>query len=361
MIIHRAFIREVLQTSSAVLAVLMSIFLVVRVIDVLREAAEGDIPLNGVFILLLLHIVESMDIIIPLVLFISVLLVFARWIRDNELIVVNACGIGMSSFLKPLAVLFLIVGSLAAALSFYLRPLAIQVTRTIEYEFRQRSDVAGIVPGVFTETRNGNGVYFVEGYDEETDQFQDVFVYSAEDDSEGLVVANVAFKTVDERTNDDFLVLKEGSRYEGSPGSSEYAIIDFETYAIRLKQRAKSGLRLPVKAYPTARLIGSKHRAAIGELNWRLAKVVGIPILLLYAVAFSSITYRRSRFPSMVGALLIYFAYSNTLGFAFALIRRGELSPHFGLWLVHGAFLALALFFFYRRSYNKRLIPGLPA
>lgn len=361
MIIRRAFVREVLQTSSAVLAILMSIFLVVRVVDILREAAEGDIPLNGVFILLLLHIVESMDIIIPLVLFISVLLVFSRWIRDNELIVLNACGMSMAGFLRPLALLVLIVCSLAATLSFYLRPLAIQVTRTIEYEFRQRSDVAGIVPGVFTETRNGNGVYFVEGYDEEKDQFEDVFVYNAEEEKEGVVVANVAFKTVDERTNDDFLVLKNGSRYEGSPGSTEYAVIDFETYAIRLRQRAKSALRLPVKAYPTRRLISSKHRAAIGELNWRITKVVGIPILLLFALSFTSITYRRNRFPSMVGALLVYFTYSNLLGFAFALIRRGQLNPYYGLWLVHGAFLALALFFLYRRVRNKRLIPGLLA
>ena len=39
MIIHRAFTREVLQTCAAVTTILLSIFLVVRVVGFLRQAA----------------------------------------------------------------------------------------------------------------------------------------------------------------------------------------------------------------------------------------------------------------------------------------------------------------------------------
>ena len=86
-----------------------------------------------------------------------------------------------------------------------------------------------------------------------------------------------------------------------------------------------------------------------------------LPVLMLFALAFSSIRYRKARFPGMMVALLVYFIYSNALGFAFALIRRDALNPNFGLWIVHGVFFGLALFFFHRRDQNKRLLPWLAA
>ena len=100
MIIHRAFIREVLQTCAAVTAILFSIFIVTRLVTYLSRAAEGDIPVDSVFILLMLKMMTYLDIIVPLVVYISILLVMGRWIRDNELTVISACGIGMRQFHK---------------------------------------------------------------------------------------------------------------------------------------------------------------------------------------------------------------------------------------------------------------------
>ena len=84
-----------------------------------------------------------------------------------------------------------------------------------------------------------------------------------------------------------------------------------------------------------------------------------LPVLMIFALAFSSIRYRKARFPGLMAALLVYFIYSNFLGFAVALIRKGSLNPHFGLWFIHAIFLGIALYFFHRRNQNKRLLPGL--
>jgi len=359
MIFHRAFIREVLQTSSAVIAILFSIFLVTRVVDFLRQAAEGDIPINSVFLLVLLKMVTYLDILVPLVLYISMLLVMGRWIRDNELTVISACGIGMRQFVRPVMILFLVVGSMVALFSMYLSPLSAEISHGKEYEYRNRTDVTGILPGVFTETKDGTGVYFVERYDSESDTFRDIFVYNGNEQEEGVVVANVGFKTVDEASNDDFLILKDGTQYRGAAGATEYGVLDFQTYALRLKQRAFADFSLPVKAMSTRQLLQEDHRTALGELHWRLSKVAMLPVLMLFALAFSSIRYRKARFPGMMAALLVYFIYSNMLGFAVALIRKGTLNPNIGLWIVHAIFLGLALYFFYRRDQNKRLLPWL--
>ena len=365
MIIHRAFIREVLQTCAAVTAILFSIFLAARLVGFLSQAAHGDIAINSVFLLLILKMLGYLDIIVPLVIYISILLVTGRWIRDNELTVISACGIGMKQFIRPIMILFAIVGAMVAAFSLYISPLSAEVFQSIQHEYRNRSAASGIVPGVFTEIRGRAGVYFVETYDRATDVFQEIFVYRAGDKEnsateDSVVLAASGYKTVDRKTGDHFLILKNGSKYRGRAGAPEYAVVNFETYAVRLKQRAVAAPSLPVKAKPTLKLLGDRNKAAIGELHWRLSKIIMLPILMLFALSFSSITYRKNRFPGMSTALLVYFAYSNVLGLVVALIRRGLVHPHFSLWMVHLAFGCLAVYFFRRRCDNLRLIPGLP-
>ncbi len=360
MIISRAFIREVLQTTAAVTIILFSVFLVIRLVGFLGAAAEGDIAMDSIFLLLLLKMISYLDVIIPLVAYISIILVMGRWIRDNELTVISACGIGMTLFLRPLFILCLVLSTLLGTLSLYLSPLSAEIGIGIEHLYRTRSDVTGIIPGKFTETRGGQGVYFVESHDRRSDTFSDIFVYSAgKDDS--VVTASTGFKEVDESTGNEFLVLRNGSQYQGNPGESSYRVTDFNTYAIRLDSHSARGPALPAKARPTARLLAEGHAHAVSELHWRFSKILVLPVLLLFALCFSSITYRKGRFPNMLPALLVYFCYTNLLGVALALMRREAVPVQAPLWTVHAIFLLLALYMFRRRVLNLRLLPGLPA
>lgn len=358
MIIHRTFVREVLQTVGAVMAILVSIFMAVRVVNILRAAVEGDAPLESVFTLLVLKLITNFNIIIPLVMFVSIILVQNRWSRDNETIVIKACGVSAATFLKPATILVLIVGLITATFSLYLGPLAAQIVRTIEGDFRNRSDIAGIVPGVFTETRSGRGVYFVEGINEKTNQYKDVFVYSG-GAKEGVVVANNGFKTLDQDTQDEFLILKDGTRYEGVPGESEYGVMNFETYALRIKQNTDTRYAYPVNSFPTMKLVGAKHKRSISELHWRIAHVLAIPIMTLMALSFATINYRQSRMPGMLTAIITYFAYINLLGAAVSMVRRGAIDAHWGLYFVHIAFALLAIYRFYRKTLDLPLLPGM--
>lgn len=355
MIIHRAFVREVLQMVGAVMAILVSIFMAVRVVKILRDAVEGDVPLDSIFTLLALKLISNFNIIIPLVLFVSFLLVQNRWARDFETIIIKACGVSSFTFVKPAIILVVIVGFFTAVFSLYLGPLASNIARSIEQDFRNRSDIAGVLPGVFSETRNGQGVYFVEKFDAKTKQYQDVFVYDG-GVKEGVVVASYGFKTLDEETQNEFLVLKDGSRYEGTPGESEYAVTDFSTYALRIKQNKNTKYALPLKSHATKYLLSNKHRSAIGELHWRIAHVLAIPIMVLMALSFTINSYRQSRLPNMLLALLVYFAYLNMLGVAVSMIRRGVLDPHWGLYIVHIIFAIWAIYRFTRTVLDKPLI-----
>lgn len=359
MIIDRALIREVLHTCGAVTIVMLGIFLVGRLVGFLREAARGVIPVDSVLVMLFLKLVTYMDVILPLMLYIAVLMVLGRWNRDNEMTVIAACGIGLTHFLKPMAIVASLAVALVAGFSMYLSPLSVRVAKSLEQEFKSRSEISGVIPGVFMDTRRGDGVYFVEEYDEQADQYRNVFAYNTSFNKEGVVVAQTAFQQQDELTGDRFLVLKNGTRYEGNPGEPDYRIVEFETYTLRIAESAPPAPAIPINGHYTTTLFTADHPALKTELQWRLAKPITVPILVLFALAFSYVDARRSRLPSILLACLTYFIYTNLMAFAVGWMNNGRLAPELGLWWVHGLFLVVAMYLFRRRSRNEPVIPSL--
>lgn len=350
-------VTEVLRTSGAVTMVIFSIFLVMRALGFLQQAARGELPVDSVLILLALKLIAYFDIILPLMLYIAILMVIGRWCRDNEMAVLSACGVSLFNFVKPLMVLVLIMGALVAAFSFYLTPKANMMGWNLEMEYRNQDELSGVIPGVFMETRQGQGVYFVEEYDKQAGRYENVFVYKSSFGKEGVVVSKYAFQRIDELTGDKFLVLTNGTRYEGQPGEPDYRIVDFETYALRIEPRERPSTRGPVKARPTTVVATDSHPALVSEWHWRIAKVVIVPILGLFALTFSFVPPRQNRVAGMIIAFFVYFLYTNTLGFGVAMISKDKLSPEVGLWGIHLAFFLLAVVLFYRRARNLPLVP----
>ena len=78
---------------------------------------------------------------------------------------------------------------------------------------------------------------------------------------------------------DRFLVLLNGRRYEGAPGTTEYKISEFERYAMRIDARETKAAIPSAKALPTIELLRNPNPVYRGELAWR----VGLPLSALVA------------------------------------------------------------------------------
>lgn len=357
MIIHKSFVTEVLRTALAVTFVIISIFLVMRVMGFLSQAAEGIIPVSGVLSLVVLKMVSYLDVMVPLMFYIALIMVLNRWYSDHEMAVLASSGVGIFNFLNPLGFLVIMVGGLVTFFSFYLTPLSLAQGYNLEREYKQSSEVSGVVTGRFVEAKDGNGVYFVEDYNRETGNYENVFVYRASFDREGVVVAKTAYRTEDEKTQDQFLVLVNGSRYEGNPGSPDYRVVDFEKYALRIEPKSQTKLNLPVRARANSELKVSQDPILRSEWYWRLAKIFILPVLAIFALALSHVDSRRGKSTGMVLAFLVYLTYTNMLAYAVTLIKNENVSSGAPIWLVHGFYFGLACYCLYRRNYNLPLIP----
>lgn len=357
MIINKAFVSEVLRTALAVTFVIISIFLVMRVMGFLSQAAEGLIPVGGVLTLVMLKMVSYLDVILPLMFYIALIMVLNRWYSDQEMAVLASSGLGITHFLKPLGSLVFVLTLVVAFFSFYLTPLSLAQGYRMEQQFRQSSEVSGVITGKFVEAKDGNGVYFVESYNRQSGHYENVFVYRASFDREGVVVARNAYRTEDEATEDQFLVLVNGSRYEGNPGSPDYRVVDFEKYALRIEPKNQRKLYLPIRAKPNNELRTSDKPKLRSEWYWRIAKIFTLPVLALFALALSHVDSRRGKSTGMILAFLVYLTYTNLLGYTVALVKKGDVMTGWPIWLVHSAYFMLSIYCLYRRNYNLPLIP----
>lgn len=361
MLIHRSLITETLRTFAGTTLILLSVFLATRLTGFLRQAADGDIPAASVWLLLLLKTITYLDILAPLALYIATLIVLGRWSREHELTALAACGVGIHRLLRPTLTLALIIGIFTATCSLYLSPLAAHATRATLLTLRANADLTAIPPGTFIHTTDRQRVYFATARDPTTATLHDLFIYDTTAPTPRIVTASTGQHLTDPTTATATLVLRDGHTYRAQAGTATYDTLAFATYRLHLPPPTpRTAAALPLKAMPTRTLLQTHHAAAIGETHWRLAKIVMLPVLMLFALAFSSITPRRQRFPALLAALLLYFTYANTLTLGLALIRRNLAHPHLTLWAIHLLFLALALTLLHRRHHNQPLLPGLP-
>lgn len=357
MIINRSFITEVLRTALAVTFVIICIFLVSRAMGFLSQAAEGIIPVEAVASLVGLKLITYLDVLLPLLFYIALIMVLNRWYADQEIAVLASAGIGITHFLKPLGLLCIVLTGVVAFFSFYLTPLSAASAHALEAEYRQSNEVSGVITGRFTEVKGGDGVYFVEDYNRETGNYENVFAYLASFEREGVVVSQKAYRTEDEKTQDQFLVLVNGSRYEGNPGSPDYRVIDFETYALRIEPKTRKKLSYPIKALSNSELKNSDDPRKLSEWYWRVAKVFTLPVLALFALALSHVDSRRGKSTGLIMAFLVFLTYSQLLAYTVTFVKKGQVSDGTVIWIVHILYFALACYFLYRRNFNLTMFP----
>ncbi|MFL6646620.1 MAG: LPS export ABC transporter permease LptF [Sulfurifustaceae bacterium] len=358
MIIHRAFYRESLQSTVAIVAILVVVFVLFGMTAALGRTVQGEYAQSIVVRLLAWQTVRRVDLLLPLGFYLGVLLTFSRWYRDSEMTVLAACGIGLPQLLRPVLVLAVLVSLVVAGTAFYLTPLSGRAIELVKAEGGQRPELAGITPGAFTDMAAGGRILYAEDVLPDG-RMEQVFLNNPATDRPRVVLAAEARPFVDARTGDRFVALMNGWAYEGVPGQADYRVVHFDTYSVRIEQRPFVPPPTGIEGLPTAMLLALEGREASAEWQWRLSKPVLVLVLALYAMVLSYTDARRGRLANLFAAILVYFIYSNILGFAQTLIKRGQVSGVVGLWWVHGLMAAVALFLLYQRARNRPLVPRL--
>ena len=358
MIVHRAFYREASQTTAAIVVVLVVVLVLFGLTATLGRTVRGDVAENIILRLITWQTLRRVDLLLPLAFYLGVLLTFSRWYRDNEMTVLAACGVSLAQLLRPVLVLAVVVAVLAGAASFYLAPLATRTVETLRAEGSQRPELAGIMPGVFSESAAGGRILYAEQV-APNGEMRRIFLHNPGGGAPRTIFASSGFPFLDTKTGQRYVALQDGWAYQGTPGQANYRMVRFETYTVRLDPRPIVAPPTSMEGLPTAELFGAAGTEAAAERQWRLSKLLLVFVLAFYALVLAYTDARRGRLVNLFVAILVYFIYSNLLGLGQTWLKRGQLPAELGLWWVHAAMLAIALVLLYRRSRNRPLLPRL--
>lgn len=348
MIFRRAARREFANSAAGVFVALFSILLSTQLIRLLGQAAGGKLPSDAVVALLGFSALNYLPILLCLTVFISVLLSLSRSYRDSEMVVWFSAGLPLTAWVRPVLRFALPIVLVIAALSMFVSPWA--QSQSVQYRQRldARNDVSQVSAGSFRESTGAERVFFVESVSEDATRVKNIFVSSLQNGRVGVMVA--AFGRTEIAPNGDkFLVLERGRRYEGTPGSPDYRVMEFERYAIRIEAREARGLESSAKFLPFADLMRDPSDANKAEILWR----VGIPLaaltLALLAVPLSFVNPRAGRTNNLVFAIFAFMAYTNLISLCQAWVSQGRLRFEIGVWLVHVVMFVVVVLLFYRR------------
>ena len=104
------------------------------------------------------------------------------------------------------------------------------------------------------------------------------------------------------------------------------------------------------RSTPTSKLIGSKNKSYIAELQWRFATPISAPILVLLAIPLSWALPRAGRYGRLVPGFILFMIYHNGLEVSKRWVAEDVIPPEIGLWWVHALMLLLALILNLRAS-----------
>lgn len=349
MIILRYLSKDILISTFAVSLVLLLIILSGRFVGLLADAAAGKYAVDVLFTMIGYRMPGFLQIILPLGFYIAVLLAYGRLYVESEMVVLFACGISQRQLLGFTLLPAVFIALLVAVFSFWLAPVGAQQTARVLDEQRNRSEFETLTPGRFQALGQGQTTVYVNEIANKRKRLNDVFIAREGSDKTQLMVAvaNYGEQLQHPEYDQRYLMLHEGDRYEGVPGSTEFRVTHFSSYGQYMPPAEVIGdYTRETDAKSTAELLSSSDLGLQTAFQWRLSMPILALIGALLAVPLSRSNPRQGRFLKMLPALLLYIFYFTFLGNVRSAMENGKWPLFPGLWAVHGVFALVAVLLF---------------
>jgi len=350
-IITRYLTTEISKSSAATLLILFIILMSNTLGRILSDIADGDIPQQALWPVLLSQSVNVFSLLLPIGFFFGIVFAFGRLYKDHEMVVMNACGMGYSHFYKPVFLILVPVFLLSAYSSIWLNAQTQRIAQNIVDREKNVQEFAQVKPGQFNQSKNGEHVFFMQSLSEDKRQLNNIIISQTNRQGMVLETAKSGRHKTDEISGNLFLVVGPGERYEGQTGQKDYKIIEFEQHGILIEKKSRgSRQQILEKEKPPLMLWRSSRLADRVELHWRISIPMILVVLALLAVPLSYIAPRQGRYGKVGIALVVYIVYFNLMVYTRAQLEADSLPLAINFWWVHMLFIFLTIGLLIKRN-----------
>jgi lipopolysaccharide export system permease protein len=347
---QRELRREFMSSGMLIFTVLLSIVVLSQLIKLMTEAVSGALPVDGILALLGFSALGYMPILLSLSLFLSILMALTRCYQDSEMVTWFSSGVGLTRWMRPVLWYAAPVVGLIALLSLVLSPWALSQADEYRRRLDSRDDVTAAQPGMFRESKQADRVYFLEDVDVHNKRVGNVFVQNVQHGRTSAMMAREGFQET-APNGDRFLVLLNGTRYEGTPGQGDFRMVEFDRYAVRIETSEPKARFILPKSFPLNELLSNPTLANKAELEWRLGLPLSALVLSLLAIPLSFVNPRAGRSFNLISAVLVYMLYNNMISVTNSWVMQGKMAPILDMVALHLTMLVVvALMFTWRLS-----------
>ncbi len=328
---------DLLKTLLAVWSVIVVIIVSRQFIRVLDKAVEGQVSNQTLLTVLGLKTIIASAAFLPAALFMAVLMVLGRMYRDQEMSAVSSAGGGAGTVYRAIFLLIFPLTVLSAGLSFYVSPWAEAMMDRIMHQDKESADIRGIAAGKFSEYSQGDLVFYVEKIDSDK-KMHKVFVQHRQGGR--LAIINAEAGRMEDLPDGRYVILENGERIQGQPGSVNFIIEQFAEYAVRVEAK-ESAVKFGKESVASNTLMASGQIADIAELQRRFSIPMGIMLLSFIAVPLAQMSPRSGVYGNMLVGFLIYFSYGNLIRVSQSWVMTQTISASLGVIAVNTLLLAI--------------------
>ena len=326
----------------------------------LNEAATGTLTKDILFLIMAYRLPGFLELIVPISFFLAIMLAYGRLYVDSEMVILECCGMSPSRLIVMTLQLSTLVMIVTAAISLWLKPTCEEKVETLFAAQRDLTEIDMLGPGRFQTLRSGERVTYAEEIDDEGN-LTEVFINEYKDGSKLGVKDVITLQAANGATRVDasgtrFLVLKDGTRYSGKPGSKNYQVIEYEEYGQFIEKEQSAARNRRRSAIATLDLIEDQTPRNLSELHWRISVILMIPIIAVMAIPLSKVNPRQGRFTRLVPGMTLCFLYVVMLSAARSAMEKGQVPAVLGLWWVHGIYLTIIVCLYNLHWFQRRFV-----
>lgn len=327
----------------AVLTVLVLLFAGYSLAEILSNAVSGLLPVGVVAELTGLKALISLEVLIPISLFIAVVVGFGRMQADSEITAMISLGIGPRQFLKPVMGLAFGLAICVAGLSLFARPWAYEKAHEISWRAAGTLNVNAMEAGTFYASHDGSQVIFLGQRAGLGTPAHRVFVARRDGDQIEIISA-----------------ARANPAAKGPNGQRSVELMNVHMYRFDknhpLRDQSLQVMQLTVDpdnpvtdapsysavAASTAHLMKSDEPYNVSERQWRFSTGISTLLLAILGAVISRSQPRQGRYVRFGPAILAYSLYYLACTAARTWVAHGNVGTFPGLWWAP-ALLALTI------------------
>lgn len=345
MIIHRYLVREIRRPLVAVLGILIALFAGFSTATLLSDAVNGLLPTEAIAQLIGLKLLISLEVLIPISLYISVVLAFGKLYGDSEFTAMYALHVTPGLVLRSVLKLSLILAAVVMLLSLFVRPWAYEKSHDISRRAQASLNVDSMEAGTFYISQHGNRVIFFPRRDGLGSPAQQLFVQIQHPDSTEIISAKAAVSLPPKPTGGSDVALQDARIYSlARDGGTSDRMLEASSVTINPDSPDASAPEYSATGIDSFHLALSHQPADIAEFQWRLSTPLSTLLLGMLGVPLSRVSPRQEgRYAKFGTAILVYSGYYLLCTSARTWVQHGSIGAFPGIWWAPGL-LALLLF-----------------